>query len=176
MAITVVSYIVGNDLNQLQIAVAAAVTGGQQPLGSPTYLNGLFVQAVYTGSAQDSLTDMQTDIATNAEAIAAANSRTAITDYTANGAVSVNLGRKKISKTSAAAMTLAAPAADGVEMDIFAGTAFAHVITATGLIDDGVTGGGKNTITLGAFVGACVTIFGSNGHWVVKSKTVATIA
>jgi hypothetical protein len=98
------------------------------------------------------------------------------TVYTADGAIATSSGIKVISKTSAAAMTLAAPAADGDEITLIAGTAFAHVITATDLIDDGVTGGAKDTITLGAFVGACATLVGYNGHWVLKSKTVATVA
>lgn len=81
-------------------------------------------------------------------------------------------------KGSAAAITLAAPvAADaGVRIQLVAGSAFAHVITATGLIDDGVTGGGKNTVTLGAFVGASAELMAYNLHWVLMNKTVATIA
>jgi hypothetical protein len=98
--------------------------------------------------------------------------------YTADGAITVAAQRAIISKTSAAAMTLAAPTAAqaGLTIVLTAGTAFAHVITATGLIDDGVTGGAKNSITLGAFVGATATIYAYNLHWVLQSKTVATVA
>lgn len=81
-------------------------------------------------------------------------------------------------KGSAAAITLAAPVAadNGLKIQLVAGSAFAHVITATGLIDDGVTGGAKNTITLGAFVGASCEIMAYNLHWVVLNLKVATIA
>jgi hypothetical protein len=98
--------------------------------------------------------------------------------YTADGAITVASQRAVISKTSAAAMTLAAPTAAqaGLTIVLTSGTAFAHVVTATGLIDDGVTGGAKNTITLGAFVGATATIYAYNLHWVLQSKTVATVA
>lgn len=101
-----------------------------------------------------------------------------ITVYTADGAIAVEQHKAIISKTSAAAMTLAAPTAAqaGIEIVLTSGTAYAHVITATGLIDDGVTGGAKNTVTLGAFVGATATLFAYNLHWVLKSKTVATVA
>lgn len=102
-----------------------------------------------------------------------------VTIYTADGAIAISGGTAVISKAgSAAAMTLAAPTAaqNGLRLVIVAGTAFAHVITATGLIDDGVTGGAKNTCTLGAFVGATATLLAYNLHWVLVSKTVATIA
>lgn len=98
--------------------------------------------------------------------------------YTADGAITVASQRAILSKTSAAAMTLAPPtvAQNGLTIVITAGTAYAHVVTATGLIDDGITGGAKNSITLGAFVGATATIYAYNLHWVLQSKTVATIA
>src|ERR1043165_5257872 len=73
--------------------------------------------------------------------------------YTADGAITIAHQNAVISKAgSAAAMTLAAPTAgtqDGLIIRLISGTAYAHVITATGLIDDGVTGGAKNTVTLG---------------------------
>lgn len=96
----------------------------------------------------------------------------------ADGAISTDADNVILSKTSAAAMTLAAPtlAQNGREITIIAGTAFAHVVTATGLLDDGVIGGSKNTVTLGAFVGSAVTLMAYNLKWIVKSKTVATVA
>lgn len=95
-----------------------------------------------------------------------------------DGAIDVNDSLVVISKPSIAAMTLAAPTTDqnGTEVILVSGTAYAHVVTATGLIADGVTGGYKNTVTLGAFVGACCVLQAYNQKWIVKSKTVATIA
>ena len=99
-----------------------------------------------------------------------------ITAYTANGVISVDPGLKALAKTSAlASTTLAAPAADGDRITLFCATAYAHVITATSLIEDGVTGGAKTTLTFGAFVGASCTLIGYAGKWIVESKNVCTI-
>lgn len=102
----------------------------------------------------------------------------AITTITGDATATIATGVVALTKGSAAAIILAAPSSGqaGTEMTFVAGSVFAHVITATGLIDDGVTGGSKNTATLGAFIGACVTFVAYNLKWVVKSKTVCTIA
>lgn len=75
------------------------------------------------------------------------------------------------------ATTLGAPtkAQDGILITLFCASAFAHVVTATGLIDDGVTGGAKTTLTFGAFVGASITLQAYNGHWIVIAKNVCVI-
>lgn len=101
-----------------------------------------------------------------------------ITTISGDGSVTIAAGVIALTKGSAAAITLAAPSSGqaGTEITFIAGSAFAHVITATGLIDDGVTGGSKNTCTLGAFVGASATFVAYNLKWVLKCKTVATIA
>lgn len=73
----------------------------------------------------------------------------------------------------------AAPASgsddEGMAIEITAGTAFAHVVTATGLIQDGVTGGAKTTMTFGAFLGSSIKLRGWAGKWHVISKNVVTI-
>lgn len=96
--------------------------------------------------------------------------------YSADGAIAVRSHIAVITKGSAAAMTLAAPIANGIEVSVSAGSAFAHVVTATGLIDDGVTGGGKNTYTTAAFVGSGATFVSYNGHWHLKCKTLGATA
>lgn len=95
----------------------------------------------------------------------------------ANAAIPTSSDIVKLTKGSAAAMTLAAPTAaqEGHEMVIVAGTAFAHVVTATGLINDGVTGGAKTTMTFAAFVGAAITLIALDLKWTVKSKNLVTI-
>lgn len=83
-----------------------------------------------------------------------------------------------LTKGSAAAVSLAAPtlAQLGTRLTIYAGSAFAHVLTATALIDDGVTGGSKTTATFAAFVGASLTLIAAQaGKWGVESKNVVTI-
>jgi len=102
---------------------------------------------------------------------------TAVTVYTADGAVAVTNGLHVISKTSAAAMTIAAPTAaqNGLVLTITAGTAYAHVITGNNLLHNGVTGGAKDKITLGAFLGASATLVAYNLLWHVVSLNVAPV-
>jgi hypothetical protein len=81
------------------------------------------------------------------------------TAYTVNGAIALSSGTHAIAKTSAAAMTLAAPTAadEGIILRIVARTAFAHVVTVTG-------GAGFTTITYAA-VGDCVELLADNLKW-----------
>ncbi len=76
-----------------------------------------------------------------------------------------------ITKGSAAALTLAAPTAgvdDGLEIEISARTAFAHVITATGLLLTGTAAVNSVTFpTLGA--GGTVYLTADNGKWILAN-------
>jgi hypothetical protein len=99
--------------------------------------------------------------------------------YAVDGAIDPTISHTAIiTKGSAAAMTLAAPATtdNGTRIVIQAGSAFAHVVTATGLIQDGVTGGAKNTYTTAAFVGSGATLEAYNGKWHLLSKNLGTVA
>lgn len=88
-----------------------------------------------------------------------------VTDYAANGAITPQDGVATISKGSAAAMTLAPPAAgdDGMLLTITARTAFAHTVTIT----EGLGGKGASfdVITFAA-VGDTITLRAVNAHWV----------
>lgn len=99
-------------------------------------------------------------------------------EYVADGAIAVDAGFVVLTKGGAGAYTLAAPTTsqNGMELDITAGTAFAHVVTATGLIHDGVTGGAKNTWTSAAFVGSSCTLRAYNAKWHLISKNLGTTA
>lgn len=94
-----------------------------------------------------------------------------------DGAI-ITKGFAVLTKTSAGAYTLAAPAigANGQQLVITAGTAFAHVVTATNLIQDGVTGGAKDTLTFAAFVGASIHLVAYNQTWYVVAKNLVTVA
>jgi hypothetical protein len=104
-------------------------------------------------------------------------SQQALTTLTGDGAISPSAGFARMTKGSAAAATLAAPTAaqEGMDLYIAAGSAFAHVVTATGLVDDGVTGGAKTTMTFAAFVGSAIHLKAMNLHWVVIAKNLVTI-
>lgn len=99
-----------------------------------------------------------------------------ITTDAADAAVAITGGITVFTKGSSSTHTLAAPAVLGTRISLYAGSAQAHVITATGLIDDGITGGSKTTLTLGSFIGASVVLVAVQaGKWMVETKNVCTI-
>lgn len=107
------------------------------------------------------------------------NKRPAVVLASASGAITIASSTVVITKTgSLAALTLAAPSAaqNGTLLVVTSATAFAHTITATTLIDDGVTGGSKTTATFAAFAGASITLLAYEGKWLVISKNVVTIS
>lgn len=76
-----------------------------------------------------------------------------------------------VTKGSIAAMTLAAPVVtvdDGKEITVTSNTAFAHSITATGLLQTGTSS--VNSITFPALAGASVTLMAYQGKWNVISQ------
>jgi hypothetical protein len=102
-----------------------------------------------------------------------------VTELAADGAIPIAPGLVVFTKSaSAIAATLAAPTAEqaGTIMRFTGGTAKAHVITATGLLQDGVTGGGKNTLTFAAFLGASAILIAYNGAWHVLALNAVTVA
>lgn len=98
--------------------------------------------------------------------------------YLVDGAIDGKVGLAVLTKGSAGAYTLAAPTAkmEGTILTIIAGTAFAHVVTATGLLNDGVVGGAKNAATFAAFVGATVVLVAIDQKWATLSLKAVTVA
>lgn len=82
-----------------------------------------------------------------------------------------------ITKGSACLFTLVAPskAQDGLTLVFTSDSAFAHVLTATSLLGDAVTGSPHTTATFAAFVGASLTLQAQNGLWNVISAVVVPI-
>lgn len=82
-----------------------------------------------------------------------------------------------ITKATAAAITLVAPskAQDGLTLVFTSLTAAAHVITATTLLGDAVSGSPHTTATFAAFIGASITLQAQNGIYNVISTTGVTI-
>lgn len=79
--------------------------------------------------------------------------------------------------TALATTTLGAPtqAQNGLVLTITSQTAAAHVITATSLLGDAVSGSPHTTATFAAFIGASLTLKASDGIWNVISSTGVTI-
>ena len=79
--------------------------------------------------------------------------------------------------TALATSTLAAPskAQDGLTLVFTSLTAAAHVITATSLLADAVSGSPHTTATFAAFIGTTLTLQAQNGLWNVVSSTGVTI-
>lgn len=103
-----------------------------------------------------------------------------ITAYASDGAISFAnpFNIAKLTKGSAGAYTLAAPTSsqEGYRLLVLCQSAFAHVITATNLLDDGVTGGAKDTATFAAFVGSSLDLIAINNKWHVVGFNLVTIA
>jgi hypothetical protein len=101
-----------------------------------------------------------------------------IVELSADGAVPIGNGIFVITKPGVAALTLAAPRADQqcVIMHFTSRDAHAHTLTATGLIEDGVTGGPKNAATFAAFKGASISLVAINLKWHVLSLNAVTVA
>ncbi len=100
------------------------------------------------------------------------------TNYTADGAIALTTGTHVISKTSAAAMTVAAPtsALNGTRLTITSGTNFAHVVTFTGsTLLDGTTGANL-TATMTAFAGSTLVVEARGTNWyLISSSNVTSI-
>lgn len=97
-----------------------------------------------------------------------------------NGTIAVPTKNTTLQITKGSALattTLGAPtvANDGVRLTITSETAFAHVITATSLVADAVTGSPHTTMTFGAFKGASIVLQAANGLWNVISATVCVV-
>jgi hypothetical protein len=110
-----------------------------------------------------------------AAALGAALLNLPVAEFVADGALTVTPGVKVLTKTSAGAYTLAAPAAAGDVLIIVAGTSFAHVVTATNLLWAGETGGPFNLLTTAAFIGSGAILVGWNGLWLVVADQIVTV-
>lgn len=95
---------------------------------------------------------------------------------TANGAINPRIpGFFVITKAGIASLTLAAPTVgvdDGLEIEISSNTAFAHVITATGLLL--TASAAVNSITMPAFAGSTVYLTAYQGKWIVCTGGLGT--
>ena len=101
-----------------------------------------------------------------------------VTTIAGDGAITIAPSAMiKLSKGTAAAITLAAPTTtthDGYKVMVFSTTAAAHVIT--GSVDGFNAKGSSGTITFGGAIGDSVSLVAMGGHWYTTSKVNATVA
>lgn len=110
-------------------------------------------------------TGVWTDWNPNANTIPVQNTFQAIT---ASGAILPTAGNYVVTKAGVAAMTLAAPTAtvqDFTLIKISSATAYAHTVTATGLLQTGSAS--VNTATCAAYAGCGLTLMAYQGKWIV---------
>jgi hypothetical protein len=97
---------------------------------------------------------------------------------TASGAVPPHVSHLyTVTKAGVAALTLAAPTAvtdDGIEITITSTTAFAHTLTATGLLQTGTAS--VNLATFAAQPGAGLTLMAVGGKWNVLASVGITFS
>lgn len=114
--------------------------------------------------------------ATTPVATAATPVVTTFTRLTASGVVPVRPGADYVvTIAAAAALTLAAPTPmddDGVTISILSSTAFAHVLTATGLLGTGAAA--VNVATFAAHPGAGLKLQAFGGKWLVTYAVAIT--
>jgi len=98
------------------------------------------------------------------------------TVYSADGAIAISEGIAVLTKTSAAAMTLAAPTTgqNGTIITILSRTAFAHVVTCTGATFLNGTATALTTLTFAAYAGASIRLIADNGKWCQSGNTAVT--
>jgi hypothetical protein len=96
--------------------------------------------------------------------------------YAVDGVIQQLSGTHALTKPSVGAFTLTAPGNDGTRLTIVNRTAFAHVVTATGLLDDGTAVASKNTATFAAFPGAVLDLVAAGLKWNVSVKSGVTVA
>lgn len=96
----------------------------------------------------------------------------------ASGAIPPHSGHTYVvTKAGIAALTLAAPTAgvdDGIEITITSNTAYAHTLTATGLLGTGTAS--VNVATFAAQLGAGLTLMAYGGKWLVQASVGITFS
>jgi hypothetical protein len=159
-----------------KMVAATAITKGNYVYGAASGKVSAVANGNIEGIAKETVTTDGDIIEVQSLNVPVSN---VVTLADASGAISLVPGTVVITKTgSLAAMTLAAPTAaqNGLLLTVTSATAFAHTITATSLIEDGVTGGAKTTATFAAFAGATIILMAYNLKWHTVSLKAVTVA
>ena len=93
---------------------------------------------------------------------------------TASGALAPQGALYVANNAGVLALTLAAPATDGIHLILTSNTAYAHTLTATGLLQTGSAS--VNVATFAAHPGASVELVAIGGKWNVISSNAITFS
>lgn len=98
--------------------------------------------------------------------------------YPGDDEIVAGYGSAVLTNDDVGAYTLEKPTEgeEGTQLTIISNSAKAHVVTCTGGINDGVTGGAKDTLTFAAFEGASVQLQAVLGAWAVLSLNKVTVS
>ena len=166
------------------IARSATKIGVATPTNAPVYIdsddNILKMIPAGSGSTEVQVVDASsaqtlTNKTLSAPSVVDALLNLPVAEFVGDGAVTVTPGVKVLTKPTAGAYTLAAPATEGDVVILVAGTDAAHVVTGTNLFHAGETGGPFNKVTTAAFIGSAAVLVGWGGLWLVVADQIATI-
>jgi hypothetical protein len=141
------------------------------------YINGQYLQAMDDGSSSATFEDLDTRVEGAEADIDALQAITAENLLSADGAVPVTASKEfTVTKASAAALSVAATATNGIRLRIKSASSFAHVLTFTGsTLQDGATEAGL-TITFANKKGAFVEVESYDSKWMVLYGNHYTVA
>lgn len=133
------------------------------------------VTGAITGNITGDVTGNTTG--THTGAVVGFASKDTPTTIAGDGAITVASGTIRLTKGSAAAITIVAPttpAQDNIIIDVYSTTAQAHVITCA---SDGFNAkGSSGTATFSTDVGNFLRLRADTGHWLAIIKTGVTVA
>lgn len=182
---TTIPITIGSGANQetvtpSAVSVVTNVDGGSAVLVTATFSNAHSNgDPIVSGTGGVAEAQAAATAAGGASVVSGGNvTAPAATALTTNGAIPPHTTASYlITKAGVLADTLAAPTSgtdDGVTISVTSGTAFAHTITATGLLNTGSAA--VNLATFAAFAGANVVLRALTGKWNVISSVGVTFS
>lgn len=155
-------YLIGDNASYATVSVGSSVVLG--PFNEPKHYDVNNLTA--TLAASGTFTKVDADVVDLKQPI-----YDTVTLVSADGAVTPAPGVYIVTKAGVCAMTLAAPAAaqDGMTMNIISKTAYAHTITATGLLENGAAASPYDVATFSVYTGAGMSLIAYDGKWYVHA-------
>lgn len=162
--------ITANLLTALSGSVIATNTIAETTAASGVTIDGVLLKdggvTASGGVTGDVTGNLTGNVTGNVAGVLTGGQKDTVTTITGDGAITIAPGAVKLSKGSAAAITLAAPTTtthDGYILRIFSSSAQAHVVT--GGVDGFNAKGSSGTLTFGGAIGDSIVLIAMSGHW-----------